>query len=119
MIIRLAALASVLVAPTAQCSRRTLVGEVTYVRDGDTIELGEMAIRLQGLAAPEWNEPGGTEAREAMIALVHGRMVRCERLMAAKPMIDARAFPTPGTPVFQCGPFLRVAMEPRLTRLVL
>jgi Predicted membrane protein (DUF2243) len=31
-----------------------LVGEVTYLRDGDTTE---MAIRLSGLAAPEWNEP--------------------------------------------------------------
>jgi len=65
-------------APTAQCSRGTLTGEVTYVRDGDTIELGEMAIRLQGLAAPEWNEPGGTEAREAMIELVHHHTVLCE-----------------------------------------
>ena len=64
--------------PVAQCSRETLTGEVTYVRDGDTIELGEMAIRLQGLAAPEWNEPGGTEAREAMIELVQDRTVRCE-----------------------------------------
>ena len=64
--------------PLHQCSRGTLTGEVTYVRDGDTIELGEMAIRLQGLAAPEWNEPAGTEAREAMIDLVHGRSVRCE-----------------------------------------
>ena len=36
-----------------------------------------MAIRLQGLAAPEWNEPGGTQAREAMIELVH-QSVRCE-----------------------------------------
>jgi endonuclease YncB( thermonuclease family) len=30
-------------APTAQCSRETVTGDVTYVRDGDTIELGEMA----------------------------------------------------------------------------
>lgn len=37
-----------------------------------------MAIRLSGLAAPEWDEPGGTEAREAMIELVRGRTVRCE-----------------------------------------
>jgi len=64
-------------APVAQCPRGTLTGEVTYVRDGDTIELGEMAIRLQGLAAPEWNEPGGTDAREAMIELVHSRTARC------------------------------------------
>jgi hypothetical protein len=65
-------------APSAQCSRGTLAGEVTYVRDGDTIELCEMAIRLQGLAAPEWNEPGGTGSRDAMIALVQGRTVRCD-----------------------------------------
>jgi endonuclease YncB( thermonuclease family) len=65
-------------APKAQCARGTLTGKVTYVRDGDTIELAEMAIRLQGLAAPEWNEPGGTEAREAMIELVHHQTLRCE-----------------------------------------
>jgi endonuclease YncB( thermonuclease family) len=62
----------------AQCPRGTLVGEVTYVRDGDTIELGRMAIRLQGLAAPEWDEPLGTEAREAIIKLVQGRTLHCE-----------------------------------------
>jgi endonuclease YncB( thermonuclease family) len=44
-------------APTAQCARGMLLGEVTYVRDGDTIELGEMAIRLQGLAAPSGTKP--------------------------------------------------------------
>ena len=37
-----------------------------------------MAIRLQGLAAPEWNEPAGTEARQAMIELVRGGIVECE-----------------------------------------
>jgi micrococcal nuclease len=61
-----------------QCARGSFIAKVTYVRDGDTIELGEMAIRLQGLAAPEWNEPGGTESRKAMIELAHGRTVRCE-----------------------------------------
>lgn len=61
-----------------QCERDTLIAEVTYVRDGDTIELGSMAIRLSGLAAPEWDEPGGTEARKAMVKLVRGRTVRCE-----------------------------------------
>jgi endonuclease YncB( thermonuclease family) len=65
-------------APAAQRFSGPLVGEVTYVRDGDTIELGDMAIRLSGLAAPEWNDPGGTEARQAMIELARGRRVRCE-----------------------------------------
>ena len=37
-----------------------------------------MAIRLQGLAAPERDEPGGPEAAAAMKRLVHGREVRCE-----------------------------------------
>ena len=44
--------------------------------DGAT--LGAIAVRLSGLAAPEWNEPGGTKAREAMIELVNGNTVRCE-----------------------------------------
>ena len=40
------------------CPAGTVTGEVTYIRGGDTIELGAMAIRLQGLAAPEGAEPG-------------------------------------------------------------
>ena len=50
-----------------QCERGTLAGAVTHVRDGDTIEVGGVPIRLQGLAAPEGDEPGGTEATEAII----------------------------------------------------
>jgi micrococcal nuclease len=79
---RLGLIACFLVFPwsmsAAECVRGSLVGEVTYVRDGDTIELGDMVIRLSGLAAPEWDERGGTEARQAMIELVRGRRVRCE-----------------------------------------
>ena len=52
--------------------------QATYVRDGDTIEVGPMAIRLNGLAAPEWDAPGGEEATDAMKALVLGKAVRCE-----------------------------------------
>ena len=37
----------------------TLEGNVSHVRDGDTIDLGPITIRLQGIAAPELNEPGG------------------------------------------------------------
>jgi endonuclease YncB( thermonuclease family) len=48
------------------------------VRDGDTIELGAMAIRLGGLAAPEWDAPGGQEATDAMKGLVLGKVVTCE-----------------------------------------
>jgi endonuclease YncB( thermonuclease family) len=37
-----------------------------------------MAIRLQGIAAPEWGEPGSAEATEAIETLVLGKEVRCE-----------------------------------------
>jgi endonuclease YncB( thermonuclease family) len=42
------------------------------VRDGDTVEVGGLPIRLSGLAAPEWDEPGGAAARKAMVELVDG-----------------------------------------------
>jgi micrococcal nuclease len=55
-----------------------VAGRVSCVRDGGTIELGRLAVRLNGLAAPEWDQPGGTEARQAMMELVEGQTVRCE-----------------------------------------
>ena len=61
----------------APCARGTLTGEVTYVRDGDTIEVGGLPIRLNGLAAPEGDERGGSKARRAMKELVLGEEVRC------------------------------------------
>jgi endonuclease YncB( thermonuclease family) len=65
-------------AEAAECPRGTLAGEVTYVRDGDTIVVGTMPIRLNGLAAPEGDEPGGAAATRAMVELVQGRTLRCE-----------------------------------------
>jgi micrococcal nuclease len=62
----------------ADCLPGPFTGEVTYVRDGDTIELGAMAIRLNGLAAPEDDEPGGQDATAAMRELVLGKVVTCE-----------------------------------------
>ena len=70
--------------------------EVTYVRDGDTIELGAMAIRLQGSAAPEWDAPNGEAATDALRALVGGKVV-----VALAPVV--RIFTRPGTP---CSPLL-------------
>jgi micrococcal nuclease len=73
------ALAS-MVAPTlaAPCPRETFTGQVTHVRDGDTIEVEGLPIRLNGLAAPEGDEPGGDAATRAMVELVDGRTLRCE-----------------------------------------
>ena len=61
-----------------RCERGPLIGPVTHVRDGDTIEVGGLPVRLEGLAAPELDEPGGEEATEAMRMLVEGQEVRCE-----------------------------------------
>jgi micrococcal nuclease len=55
-----------------------LDGVVTKVRDGDTIEVGKIPIRLQGLSAPELKEPLGREAKSFMYNLVFGQRVRCE-----------------------------------------
>jgi micrococcal nuclease len=65
-------------AAAAPCPRGTLTGEVTFVRDGDTIVVGSMPIRLNGLAAPEGDEPGGAAATRAMVEMVEGRTLRCE-----------------------------------------
>jgi micrococcal nuclease len=65
-------------ADAANCPRGTLTGQVTLVRDGDTIVVGNMRIRLNGLAAPEGDEPGGGAATQAMLELVQGRTLRCE-----------------------------------------
>ena len=73
--------AALLAAPpadAAKCPRGTLTGQVTLVRDGDTIVVGSMPIRLNGLAAPEGDEPGGGAATQAMTQLVQGRTLQCE-----------------------------------------
>ena len=60
------------------CPRGTLTGQVTFVRDGDTIVVGTMPIRLNGLAAPKGDEPGGDAATQAMVELVLARTLDCE-----------------------------------------
>ncbi len=65
------------IALDTQAENLTLTGSVSHVRDGDTIELGPIAVRLQGIAAPERNEPGGDIAADAMRDLVLGKEVRC------------------------------------------
>ena len=66
------------IALDARAENLTLTGTVSHVRDGDTIEVGPIAIRLQGIAAPEGNEPGGNIATDAMRDLVLGKDVRCD-----------------------------------------
>jgi micrococcal nuclease len=57
-----------------------------HVLDGDTIAVGGVTVRLQGVAAPELDHPslgieqetGGPEAAAFMRRLVEGRVVVCE-----------------------------------------
>lgn len=56
----------------------TVTGTVTHVRDGDTIEVAKLPVRLNGVAAPELNEPHGQEAKTFMARLVSRKTVRCD-----------------------------------------
>ncbi len=64
------------VAPAADLT--VLTGSVTHVRDGDTIEVGKIPIRLNGVSAPELKEPLGQQSKQFMSDLVNGKHVRCE-----------------------------------------
>ena len=54
-----------------------LTGPVTKVRDADTIEVAGVPVRLQGVAAPELDEPGGPAAAAFARNLILGRQVEC------------------------------------------
>ncbi len=56
----------------------TLSGTVTHVRDGDTFEVSGVAVRLNGVAAPELKEPRGRESKAFMVRLVSGKAVTCD-----------------------------------------
>ena len=55
----------------------TLVGPVTHVRDGDTIEVNGRPIRLNGLTCDEIGTSLGDQATRAMRRLVAGRTLTC------------------------------------------
>jgi hypothetical protein len=59
-------------AAAGRCERGPHAGPVTHVRDGDTVEVAGLQIRLQGLAAPELSEPGGRYADEEQEAARDG-----------------------------------------------
>ncbi|KUJ77850.1 hypothetical protein AVO44_15845 [Ruegeria profundi] len=52
-------------------------GQVTHVRDADTIEVRGVPIRFDGVDAPELDEPGGAEGKKWMVSNYSGKMVRC------------------------------------------
>ena len=71
-------LSGMLATPGNAAEPTTFTDTVTHVRDGDTIEVGEVPIRLNGVSAPELNEPLGPDAKIFMHDLVMGLPVRCE-----------------------------------------
>lgn len=50
----------------------------TAVIDGDSFCLGDIEIRSRDFNAPEWDEPGGPEARAALAAALTGAALTCE-----------------------------------------
>lgn len=64
--------------PNLPCPAVGFSDLVTHVRDGDTIEVGGLPIRLQGIAAPELDEPGGALAHWVMRNLVLDRELWCD-----------------------------------------
>lgn len=63
--------------PVGQVQAEDLQGTVTHVRDGDTIEVGNVPIRLNGLHAPELGDPGGNRAATFMRDLILHKAVTC------------------------------------------
>lgn len=65
----------------AAAAQTTLDGRLVHVRDADTIEVatsrGRIAIRLNGVDAPELNERGGRAGRDWMQRTYGGAPLRC------------------------------------------
>ena len=59
-------------------AQTTLQGNVTKVRDGDTIEVGKIPIRFQGLTCDELDTKKGQKAREILKRLLIGERISCE-----------------------------------------
>ena len=49
-------------APSASSGQTVLTGKITHVRDGDTIEVGGIAVRLSALDCPERGTQKGDDA---------------------------------------------------------
>ena len=66
-----------ILAPVAASAGDWIEGRVTHVRDVDTIEIGNLPVRLNGVDGPELDERGGRAARTWMQRLVLRKPVRC------------------------------------------
>jgi len=76
-------LGAALAALAASASAVTITGTVSRVLDGDTIEISTVCntvsrIRMIGIDAPEIKQTYGIESRDALAALIMGKVVRVE-----------------------------------------
>lgn len=63
-----------------QTGHASINGTVTHVRDGDTIEIGAVVIRIAALDCPELGSPEGSRALTKMRRLVAGKQLGCTDL---------------------------------------
>jgi micrococcal nuclease len=70
-------LSSPLGAAEPSCPQGDTITGTARAIDGDTLEVRSMTIRLQGVAAPELDEPGGAAAAAAMREIVERQQVHC------------------------------------------
>lgn len=69
-------LASILITTLALATQAwAFTGIVSSVHDGDTVTVGRTRIRLNGIDAPELDQPGGKASRDYLAGLVLGRSV--------------------------------------------
>jgi len=67
-------------------SKDTVVGRVTHVRDGDTIEVLGRAVRLKGLTCDERGTVLGEVATKEIKSIVAGQIMNC--VMTSKQSYD-------------------------------
>ena len=63
--------------PIALFAQAELTGQITRVRDGDTIEVGDIAIRLNGLTCDERGTALGDRATAYLRSQVLGKTATC------------------------------------------
>ena len=63
--------------PIALFAQAELTGQITHVRDGDTIEVGDIAIRLNGLTCDERGTTLGDGATAYLRSQVLGKTATC------------------------------------------
>ena len=63
--------------PLIAFAQAELTGQITHVRDGDTIEVGDIAIRLNGLTCDERGTTLGDRATAYLRSQVLGKTATC------------------------------------------